>query len=101
MIYDDMKEIIPEFESYWFNNYQYFFGTLVDTDNYAYMYNNWFVGEQNLLKINLNSCKRVPIFTYKTIPSINEINWPIENYEDLKKWLSKDNSISVEVWRNI
>jgi hypothetical protein len=94
--YDDMEEIAPEFESYWFNNYKQFFGTLTDTDDYSYECNNWFVGKQNLLKINLNSCKKVPIFVFETIPSISDVNWPIENYEDLKKWLNRDNPATVK-----
>jgi molybdopterin/thiamine biosynthesis adenylyltransferase len=93
--YDDMEEIIPEFESYWFNNYKQFFGTLADTDDYSYVCNNWFRGKQNLLKINLDSCEKVPIFKFETIPSISGVDWPIENYEDLKKWLDRDNSAVV------
>jgi hypothetical protein len=94
--YDDMGKIAPEFESYWFSNYKQFLGILADTDDYSYVCSNWFVGKQNLLKINLDYCKKVPIFVFKTIPSISDVDWPIENYEELKKWLNRDNPAVVK-----
>jgi molybdopterin/thiamine biosynthesis adenylyltransferase len=98
---DDMNEISKEFPSYWDNRYSVF-GVLVDDDDYAYIYNNWYIGNNNILKIKTEDRPRVSIYRIEKIPSIHGINWPLENYSDFKVWLYRDYQKTVrEIEKNV
>jgi molybdopterin/thiamine biosynthesis adenylyltransferase len=89
-IEDDMSEIKREFSSYWRGNTSHCYSFLLPNDIVAYKQGNWLVSPTIRFKMGDGSNEEVPIFKLANIPSIANIDWPIENYSDFQEWINKE-----------
>ena len=89
---DDMKEIIPEFKSYWDGDKTYFCNFEKAIPNFVLRDNSWLIEP----KVYNENC--IPIFEIESVPKIQGINWPPETKDDIIKWIQNE-KISKEIRR--
>jgi len=92
IIEDDMEEIKKEFPRYWCANDTHFYSLLLPTDTIAYIQDNWIVSPDIKVKIANGSTSEIQIFKLSNIPSIANIEWPLEEYTSFKSWINKSSS---------
>ncbi len=85
--FDDMKEIIPEFKSYWAVTKTYF-SHFSNIPNAVIKERLWFKEPASI------SPDIIKVYFLEEIPSIKECNWPINNLIDLSNWIKNKNIIN-------
>jgi hypothetical protein len=99
---DDMSEIIREFSRYWCTDFNQYYSLLFVDDIVAYRQNNWLVSPK--INFRMADCPNyeVPIFKLPYIPSITDIEWPIEKYSSFQAWVNKSSpEIEKEIQKYI
>lgn len=89
---DDMSEILQEWKSYWDPDETVY--TYISLDTNSLLRNGKFLYHGN------NCLDSISIMQINKIPSIENCQWPIENFEELRKWLS-DSEMSKQIEKEI
>jgi molybdopterin/thiamine biosynthesis adenylyltransferase len=86
---NNINEIIPEFKSYWDIESNYDGNINEEAEFIAFQKDKFVSTKKNIWNLNVEDARfDIPVFHLENIPDFTDVNWPIENYEDLKKWLS-------------
>lgn len=97
----DMMEITREFKSYWNPNKRYF-GEMMPSVNYAKLQNDTLIGiSDDIFNTSRSQNQYIEIYKIPEIPGYANINWPIENINDLYLWLNNFNNLCDEIKKNI
>jgi len=97
----DMDEIIREFNEYWKPN-KIYFGDILPDSSYAKLqqYKITAISEKEFDSSKYTN-QYMPIYKVPEIPEFSNIDWPIDNFLDLRLWLNDLSDINRKIIKHI